>query len=242
MAYLYDDIEPAARARFEQHLAACERCRVELRSLSGVRAQLARWAPPEPNIARAAGGPSLPAAVAPAAARSWWRDIPAWAQVAAALLVFGVSAGIANLEVRYDENGVTVRTGWSRRAPAAARSSAPAPTAEPGARQSDLTALERQLRAEIHSALPAAMPARASANDAELLRRVRTMIEESERRQQNELALRVGETIAEMNAKRLADASQFRKTIRETEYKVGAEIVKTRASLNYFLTNASQRQ
>ena len=63
-----------------------------------------------------------------------------------------------------------------------------------------------------------------------------------EARQQNELALRVGETIAEMNAKRLADASQFRKTIRETEYKVGAEIVKTRASLNYFLTNASQRQ
>ena len=112
MAYLYDDIEPAARARFEQHLAACERCRVELRSLGGVRAQLARWAPPEPNIARAAGGPSLPAAVAPAAARSWWRDIPAWAQVAAALLVFGVSAGIANMEVRYDEiNGVSYTKG-----------------------------------------------------------------------------------------------------------------------------------
>ena len=56
------------------------------------------------------------------------------------------------------------------------------------------------------------------------------------------LALRVGETIAEINAKRRSDAQQLRNALRETENKVGAEVVKTRASLNYILMNASQRQ
>ena len=40
--------------------------------------------------------------------------MPAWAQVAAALFVLGVSATIANLDVRYDRSGLTIRTGWSK--------------------------------------------------------------------------------------------------------------------------------
>ena len=115
IAYLYDDIDPVARAAFDEHLGTCERCRTELRTLSGVRKQLARWAPPELTVASAAAaGHPLPAHAPATAARSWWRDIPAWAQVAAALLFLGVSAGVANLDVRYDHNGLTVRTGWSR--------------------------------------------------------------------------------------------------------------------------------
>ena len=241
IAYLYDDVDPVVGADFEAHLKTCERCRAELRSLGGVRKQLARWAPPEPKFTyAAAAGQSLPAAPPPAA-RSWWRDMPAWAQVAAALLIFGVSAGIANLEVRYDGNGVTVRTGWSRSAPAPA-TSLDAMRAEASAPwRSDLTALERQLRGEIHSAQTATVPSRSASNDAEILRRVRTLIEESERRQQNELALRVGETMAEMNAKRQADAFQLRRTLRETENKIGVEVLRQQRSLNY-LMNVSQRQ
>jgi anti-sigma factor RsiW len=236
IAYVYDDIDPVVRATFEEHLAACERCRAELRSLGAVRTQLARWAPPEPKFA--AGSQSLAAAAAPA--RSWWRDIPAWAQVAAALLVFGVSAGIANLEVRYDQNGVTVRTGWSRSTPAAtlpdaARAEASAPW------RSELSALEQQLRDEIHSARAAAVPARSASTDADILRRVRMLIDESERRQQNELALRVGETVAEINAKRRVDALQLRNAVREAENKIGYEVLKQQRSLNY-LMNVSQRQ
>jgi putative zinc finger protein len=248
IAYLYDDIDPVVRASLEEHLETCERCRTELRSLGGVRKQLAQWAPPEPQFAHAtAGGHSLPAAMAPAAARPWWRDIPAWAQVAAALLLLGVSAGIANLDVRYDHNGMTIRTGWSRApAPAAASTPAAARTETSAPWRSDLSALERQLRAEIHSAQPAVVPAHSPSNDAEILRRVRTMIDESERRQQNELALRVGETIAEMNAKRQVDAFQLRRAVKEAENKLGVEMIRQRQSLtslnNYILMNASQRQ
>ena len=50
IAYLYDDVDLVVRADFEEHLKTCERCRAELRSLGGVRKQLARWAPPEPNF------------------------------------------------------------------------------------------------------------------------------------------------------------------------------------------------
>jgi putative zinc finger protein len=242
IAYVYDDIDPAVRASFEEHLGTCERCRSELKSLGGVRKQLARWSPPEPNFAHgAAGGPTLPAAAVPAGARSWWRDIPAWAQVAAALLVLGVSAALAHLDIRYDQSGLTVRTGWSQ-TPAAVRASAPAAPAPASAPwRSELAALERQLRDEIHTTPPAVTPARSATADAELLRRVRAMIDESERRQKNELALRVGETIAEINAKRLADASEFRRRLTETQNKVGAEVLKQRASLNYILMNASQK-
>jgi hypothetical protein len=241
IAYVYDDVDPVVRADFEEHLNTCERCRAELRSLGGVRKQLARWAPPEPNFTRTApAGQSLPAAPSPAA-RSWWRDMPAWAQVAAALLIFGVSAGIANLEVRYDGNGVTVRTGWSRSAPAPATSRDAVRTEASAPWRSDLNALERQLRGEIHSAQTAAVPARPASTDAEILRRVRTLIDDSERRQQNELALRVGETIAEINAKRRVDALQLRNAVREAENKIGVEVMRQQRSLNY-LMNVSQRQ
>ena len=81
----------------------------------------------------------------------------------------------------------------------------------------------------------------ASNHDAEILRRVRTLIDESERRQQNELALRVGETIAEINAKRRVDALQLRNAVREAENKIGVEVMRQQRSLNY-LMNVSQRQ
>src|SRR5437899_12333169 len=109
VAYLYDDIEPASRASFDAHLAACRRCRDELADLRGVRSQLGKWAPPEPMFATSHQPP---------AASHWWSEIPAWAQVAAALLFLGVAAGIANLDVRYNTDGLTVRTGWSKSAAA----------------------------------------------------------------------------------------------------------------------------
>src|SRR4051794_26644109 len=114
----------AEQARFETHVQTCARCRAEVAAPRGVRAQLARWAPPEPSFAVVGHQPS---GVSPASAGrnpQWWRSIPVWAQVAAAMLVLGVSAGIANLDVHYDQNGLSVGTGWSDRAGAAGGSDA----------------------------------------------------------------------------------------------------------------------
>jgi putative zinc finger protein len=241
IAYLYDDIDPVVRATFDDHLATCERCRSDLKALRGVRTQLARWAPPEPGFIRAASGDGAASQSGAAGRASWWRDIPAWAQVAAALLFVGISAGIANLDVRYDQSGLTVRTGWSRSTAPAAAVVPAAERAESAPWRSELAALERQLRAEMHAPSPAPAPVRAAVSDADILRRVRALIDESERRQRNELALRVGETVAELNAKRQAELRNIGTRLRETENKIGIEVMRQRQSLNY-LINVSQRQ
>jgi anti-sigma factor RsiW len=242
IAYLYDDIDPVLRATVDEHLLTCDRCRTDLQSLSDVRTQLARWSPPEPNFARTAAATASP--LGPR--RSWWREMPAWAQVAAALLFLGVSAGIANLDVRYDQSGVTVRTGWSRTAsPVAANavsSGGPNETTMPW--RADLAALERQLRTEMRAVQPVAAPARPAPSETEILRRVRTMLEDSERRQQNELALRVAEVSAEVNAKRQAEMYRIGQSIRNTQNKLGAlgaDVLRTRSSLNYIM-NVNQKQ
>ena len=192
VAYLYDDIDPATRASFDAHLAICSRCRNELADLRGVRAQLGKWAPPEPAFATSHKLSAI---------SHWWNVIPAWAQVAAALLFLGVAAGIANLDVRYNHDGLTVRTGWSKAAVASSvaqdanavntkAAAVVSVTSDPAPWRADLTALEQQLRREFRSAAVAgaARPMNASVgvSDTTLLRRVRTMIDESERRQQTE--------------------------------------------------------
>src|SRR5262245_44793113 len=83
IAYLYDDIEPPARAEFKAHLLVCEPCRSELDALGGVRTTLARWNPPEP---KSLAGVANQQSTISNRQSPWWKDIPAWAQVAAALL------------------------------------------------------------------------------------------------------------------------------------------------------------
>src|SRR3954462_558294 len=133
VAFLYDDGDGSEfeRARFATHVPACARCQADVAALRGVRAQLAHWAPPEPSHNPQSTMSRSPSAIHDA---QWWKQIPAWAQVAAALLFLGVSAGIANLDVRYDANGLSVKTGWSDRA-----SRAGGPDAAPRADASNAT-------------------------------------------------------------------------------------------------------
>lgn len=248
VAYAYDEIEPAERGVFEAHLAACAQCRHEIAELAGVREQLAHWTVPEPaglltNL--------RPISVFAARRRASWRELPAWAQVAAALLFFGVGAGLANLDVRYDHDGVTVRTGWSRPSVVAGPSErgepAPASIASAAAApwRTDLAALERQLRSELQpSAAGAAriQPAGARATaDADLVRRVRAMIDESERRQQTELALRVAQVVRDVNAQRQADLVRIDRTLGQMQNTTGVEVMKQRELLNYVMRVSMQK-
>ena len=261
IGFLYDDVtgEPAGRALFETHLETCARCQDEIAALRVVRKQLARWSPPEPGFAvtsrqAAVAGPQV-------GQPSWWREIPAWAQVAAALLFLGVSAGLANLDVRYDRNGLSVRTGWLKTpsqpglptstsavpiAPAAVAPSGG--TAEPW--RADLAVLERQLKAELRAMqLSAAtiaarpQPVRATA-DADVLRRARALLDESEKRQQRELALRVAEVMRDVNLQRQADLVKIDRTLGVVQSTLGVEVLRNRQKMNQMdiLYRASQRQ
>jgi hypothetical protein len=108
--YLYDELDAAARRAFDAHLASCGTCRGELAELRAVRTELAEWAPPEPARVLAIA----PSAAAPRRNVVWsaLAEIPAWAQVAAAMLALAVAAGVANLQINYGAQGLTVRTGW----------------------------------------------------------------------------------------------------------------------------------
>jgi anti-sigma factor RsiW len=248
IAYLYDDIEPGDRAAFSAHLHACGRCTRELAAMRGVRSTLSSWAPPEP--ARALAGYTPPAfepviPIEPRAARRTWHDVPGWAQVAAAVLVLGVSAAIANVEVRHDAAGWTLRTGWAQ--PDARSAGSPAPAATPTAAASpapwraDLAALEQQLRAELQSAPARAVPAASPMSDAELQRRVRAIIDESERRQERELALRVAEVVKDVNAQRQADLVKIDRSLGFIQSSTYGEQMKQRELVNYLL-KVSQKQ
>jgi hypothetical protein len=248
VAFLYEDPDDsgAERARFELHLPACARCQAEIAALRGVRTQLARWSPPEPTAI-----PQSPQSNPQFAIRNpqWWRQVPLWAQVAAALLFLGVSAGLANLDVHYDQRGLSIRTGWSKPAAGAPQlvgSTTDAPW------KTDLTALESQLKNEIHAAqtlpaaaaAPSARPVTTSASDPDLVRRVRALVEDSEKRQQRELALRIAELLRDVNAQRQADLIKIDRTLGAVQNNVGIEVMKNRQQLNQMdlLYRASQRQ
>ena len=244
VAFLYDDLDAGRRRDFEAHVLTCAVCREEVAGLQSVRAQLARWEPPSVV--------SRQSSVASPNRQSWWRTVPAWAQVAAALLFLGVAAGIANLDVRYDQNGLTVRTGWSQPRDGSSRSSGSggsgrssgsdvALAAQEAPWRSDLAALEQQLKTEFHasqvSSSIGSQPVRASSADAETLRRVRALLEESEKRQQRELALRVAEVLQDVNRQRQADLVK----VDSMQNRLGVEVLQQRQSLNYFM-RVNQRQ
>lgn len=207
VGYLYDEIDHAERRALESHLAACAGCRDELAALRGTRRHLAAWAPPESQLDfQIVSGAAKPA-------RTWrsYRS-PVWAFAAAAVLVLAAAAAIANVEVRYGTDGLVVRTGWARTAPSVpgqvAESAAPAIT--PAEWSATVAALDRRLQElETSQSSPGAMTQVAASgpriSDAEVLRRVRELLSESETRQNRELALRIRQLATEFDAQRRVD-------------------------------------
>lgn len=244
VAYLYGELGADERAAFDRHLAACVPCRAELTALGGVRSELARWAPPEPVR-------HVPFTFAttqpPGKSGASIRAIPAWAQVMAATLILGVAAGFANLDIHSGADGLSVRTGWRHSAPDQAAQPTVVPASAPSASpptapwRSDLAALEEQLRTELqgHAAV-ATTPSPASSDEA-LLRRVRQLIQDSERRQQSELALRVAEVTRDLQAQRQADLIKIDRTLGLIENSSRIEVMRTRRQVNSLAQQVSQR-
>jgi hypothetical protein len=248
VAYLYDDdaagrpddAETGERALFAAHLATCALCRRELAELRAVRRQLAEWTPPQP-LGPLTTWTTMSAANSPRRVRDRLAEIPAWAQVAAALLLLAVSARMANLQVRYDASGLSVQTGWRVPAqPAAILTSVPEPAGEGW--RAELTALEERVRAELRTAAsqPQASPSTTAPGD--VLQRVRRLIEESERRQQRELALRVAEVRNEIEAQRQADLVRIDRTQRALQQETGLEVQRNRQMMNYIVRTSQTSQ
>ena len=116
--------------------------------------------------------------------------------------------------------------------------------------RADLAALERQLKTEFRATQASAMgaqlrPVRATSfTDADVTRRVRALVEESEKRQQRELALRIAELLRDVSAQRQADLVKIDRTLGVVQNNVGVEVMKTRQQMNQMdlIYRASQRQ
>jgi anti-sigma factor RsiW len=246
VAYLYDECDPIERQRIEAHLGVCDGCAWELQALQGVRGRLAEWEPPE----RVLGFRLVQHDRADEPRRAWWR-LPVWAQAAAAVLVLGVAAGIANLDVQFGPSGVAIRTGWQR--PAFPASAPPVTTSgriDAGAAplRAELTGLERRLREEFNvqpvsaaSAMSPTVPAaQPTMSQDQFLAKVRALVADAEQRQQRELALRVAELQRDFDGQRRADLVRIQQGLGQLEGVTGAEVARQREVLNYLVRVSQQ--
>ncbi len=162
---------------------------------------------------------------------------PAFPLAAAAALVLGAALGLARLDGQYDQNGLRIHTGWTRDtqnaqsalAPAGSRTAlANTPVSTAGTisilspvtdqnrpvTQADLQMLAQALRQELtmmRQGLDAsggrgAMP---TAPEAAFLKRVQQMNDQSEVRQQQNLALRITEVSRDFDLQRRSDLAQI---------------------------------
>jgi hypothetical protein len=106
-----------------------------------------------------------------------------------------------------------------------------------------LAAFEQRLRSELTpvrgsgSEAPAAPVA---ARDDDVLRRVRTLLEQSEQRQKQELALRLAEVVQDFDRQRQVDLIRIQQGFGRLEGQSTAEAQRQRETLNY-LMRVSQR-
>ena len=269
VSYLYDDLGDADRAAFDAHLRSCAECRDELNALRGVRADLISWTPPQPDFGfRVVREPK----VLPMPARAWraWYS-PAAGLAAAAVLVLAAASAIAHVEVHQGPDGITVRTGWTASALSTDSASASARTSgasygetrpQPGSSAAGsaesslasspvnpalLAALDRRLSALEAAARDTSNVRNAStlsarASDADLLKKMRELLAQSETKQQGELALRVAQVLRDVDAQRIADLSRIQAGLRDINASVSAETQNHRELTSYLLARESKQK
>ena len=241
---LYGELTPDEQRAFDAHLQTCEECRGEMKALRRVRDDLVSWSPPECRDLPSswAVAPETPA---PMARLTAWA--PAFALAAAAMLVLAASASIANLEVRYDDQGFSVRTGRPAESqPAPAAVPAPATPAEAAPQNAsfvtaeELAAFEARLKASFSSAPVQA--ASVSSSTPQLPADVRRLIEASEERTRNEMATRFLEIVSDFEGHRRTDMLRVQQALGQLQRTSGAEAAQTRDIVNRLMLASSGQQ
>jgi hypothetical protein len=237
VSFLYNDGSVEELAAIAEHVQACDTCTRELAALSDTRDVLSTWSPPQTELgftlASSDVGPvpaaftSEPVAAAPV---PWWRQAtPVWMQAVAATVVFGA--------------GLAVGTASRGASPAAAPAGA---TTAAAVSRGELSAMEERLRAEFAKlAAPVATAPVATTADADheqaIMRRVVTMLNESEERQRRELAMRTTQVLRDIEIQRKVDMATVQQNIGQIQGVTGAELQRQRELYNMLMNNASLR-
>lgn len=211
--YLYEEGDPTERLKIAKHLQECAACSVAVLEFQNVRGMLRYWTPPGSALGFRVVQDSafLPTSIAsptPSAAvnqeartGAWLAWLPApsqripWRQLGAAVLLFVGGMVVSQVTVGYEDGRMVV----------SGRSASPAVNA----RASSIT-LAPQAVSGVTSPNPGVtqqpVPADRYPVDTELLlQRVRSMIDQSEQRQQRELALRLSQVTREVDTQHQAD-------------------------------------
>ena len=243
--FVYDECGAGEREAMLAHLARCGRCTAAVTALRGTRSQIAQWSVPSVELGfRVSKEDALDATTAGSDASrvsraGWfWSGLPAWTQAAAAVALFAcgaVTAAVMNLEVRHDQAGLTMRTGWTRPAPAAV---VDADDAALQARiREEVTRVQNEMADQVEQAEAPAAPLPASLTDAdEVLQQVRALVAESEQRQQEELALRVSQVVRDIDSQRRSDIARIERTVGPMAGVTTEELQEQRRMLDYLIT------
>lgn len=241
VAYVYGEGAASMRAAIAAHLSNCVACTAEVATLRATRSSLTSWAPPETSLGfqivnrHELGSDRVRSVVSglPETRPQRWhsRPVPLWAQAVAAMLILavGVALGVAS-------GRSIARTGGTAQAVGDVGGSISA---------ADLAALEQRLREDLGRPQPvtAAAPREVApgVSEAQLLARVQALIEESERRQQRELALRTAQVVRDFDSQRRLDLAQIQRSFGQIEGVTGAEVREQRQMLNYLIRASEQR-
>ena len=223
MTYVYGESSPAERDAIAAHVARCVACADEIVAIGSTREQLAAWAPPSrplgfqitrreeltaesESVVTPRGTPAT--VLRPAA---WWnRPLPAWAQMAAAVVIF--ASGLAIGTTR----GSSPAAAKVRDVPATAV--VPASVTQPAVTHEDLARVEQRLQGEIAQVRTAAPPV--AEPTTAMMQRVGQLIAASEERQQRELEFRTAQIVRDFSNRRTIDLANIEQRFGATTVKV----------------------
>jgi hypothetical protein len=232
VAYLYDEADRADREAMTEHLARCVSCAEEIESLRSTRAVLAGWAVPEQSLGFQITRPAEHATVLRPAA--WWRNpLPAWAQAAAAVLIFA-----AGMTLGSSRGGASIASVAAPQpaSPVASRASDAAAVA-PVVTRDELVRLEQRL-GRMEAAQPRTVTVQAaspSIDEDALLGRVQALIEASEERQRRENITLIGNVVRDYETQRRVDLRGVEERLGRIQGTTGLELQQHRDALNYIM-------
>lgn len=230
--YLYEEGDPAERLKIAKHLQECAACSVAVLEFQNVRGMLRDWTPPSADLGFRIVQDRV---TTTAPSRAFWAPTytRAFAQAAAAVVLFVAGMAFSQLNVDYGDGTLTVRTRSA--APSANIRNAsimlPAQNVRPVSNATNTAAintaainideLERELRDRLQAQ-------NASSIDVErLLQRVRAMIDQSEQRQQRELALRLSQVAREVDTQHQADLMRIQQDFGQQQEATMEYLVRT---------------
>ena len=204
VTYVYDECRPAERDSIAAHVATCASCAEEIQALRETREQLGAWTPPALPLGfqitrMEGGGPSN--VLRPGA---WWRQpLPAWAQVAAAAVIFAAGLTMGGLRAMGEAPS---QSSQARPAPGTTRPAA----ATASLSRDEVARLDARLR-KVEAAQTERMTvqlARTPVDEEAIFDRVQTLVDEriaqSEVRQRGETVRVLGGFARELDAHRQA--------------------------------------